>query len=188
MIGIVTIGHYLLRQALHSLLAAIQSRFQLAIVDGIGGGFHIHNQSVGGVGDQLYVVAGNGATLTVSHHMSLGVGGRGSGYVVTAIVFLALLQALHFTKRRLQATDPLPRRAALGSGLTFGYFLFLRGLFVHLLYLLSRQSQMSFDLFLASKRVAAGIGLDLGAIQSVPLHGNQPLGAQHAYHLYKQVL
>src|SRR5271170_6672246 len=93
MIGIVTIGHYLLRQALHSLLAAIQSRFQLAIIDGIGGGFHIHNQSVGGVGNQLYVVAGNGAPLTVSHHMSLGVGSRGSGYVI-AIVFPALLQRL----------------------------------------------------------------------------------------------
>ena len=39
------------------------------------------------------------------------------------------------------------------------YFLFLRGLFVHLLHLLSRQSQMSFDLFLSSKRVAAGIAL-----------------------------
>src|SRR5271169_1494900 len=115
MIGIVTIGHYLLRQALHSLLAAIESRFQLAIIDGIGGRFHIHNQSVGGVGHQLYVVAGNGAPLTVSHHMSLGVGGRGSGYIVIAILFLALLQALYFTKRRLQATDPLARGPALGS-------------------------------------------------------------------------
>src|ERR1700751_2348048 len=102
---------------------------------------------MGGVGNQLYVVAGNGSPLTVSHHMSLGVCGGGSGYVLIAILFLALLQALHFTKRRLQATDPLPRRAALGSGLTFGCFLFLRGLFVHLLHLLSRQSQMSFDLF-----------------------------------------
>ena len=120
--------------------------------------------------------------------MSLGVGGRGSGYVGIATLFLALLQTLYFPKRRLQATDPLPRGAALGSGLTFGRFLFLRGLFVHLLYLLSRQSQMSFDLFLASKRVAAGIGLDFGTIQRDPLHGNQTLSAEHAHHLYKQAL
>ena len=81
--------------------------------------------------------------------MSLWVAGRGSGYVLIAIVFLALLQALHFTKRLLQAADPLPRRAAFGSGLTFGCFFFLRGLFVQLPHLLARQSQMSFDLFFA---------------------------------------
>ena len=138
----------------HSFLAAIQSWFQLAIIDGVGSRFDIHNQSMGGVGNELYVVAGNGAPLTVSHHMSLGAGGRGSGYVVTAIVFLALLQALHFTNAASRRLTVAPLRGA--SQRIDVWLLSLPRWPVHSSFVLALAPvPISFDLFLASKRVAA---------------------------------
>jgi hypothetical protein len=85
----------------------------------------------------------------------------------------------------------LPLRSPLGAVVTHNVDPAATTAFkakTHLLHLLARQSQMSFDLFLPSKHVVTGIGLDLGTIQRDPLHGNQPLGAQRADHLYKQDL
>ena len=50
MVGIVTIGHYLFRSTSQGLLAAIKSRLQLTIIDGVCGCLHIDHQPVGGVG------------------------------------------------------------------------------------------------------------------------------------------
>jgi hypothetical protein len=77
--------------------------------------------------------------------------------------------------------------AALGSGLAFGGFLFLRGLRVHLLYLLPSQSQVRFDLFFTTKCVTAGVGFDLRSVQRDSLHGDQTLDTQHAHYLYKHI-
>lgn len=103
-------------------------------------------------------------------------------------MFLLALQSLHLAQRRFQATAPLACGAASGSGLALGYLLFVRRLRIQDPHLLARQCQMRFDLLLTPKRVAAGIGFDLGAIQRHPFHGNQPLGTQHAEHLHKQIV
>src|SRR5271156_432294 len=188
MVGIVTIGNDLLWQLSQSLLATLKSWFQLPIVDRVDRCLYIHYQPVGGIGDQLHVVARHGATFTVSHHVRFWISAGCSGYILIAVTVLDLLKTLDLTHGCFQATLPLLRSAALRSSMTLSHFLFVCGLCVHLLDLLLRQSQMSFELFLAPKGVSAGVGFDLGTIQRHPLHADQTLSTQHTHHLHKQII
>ena len=47
---------------------------------------------------------------------------------------------------------------------------------------------MRLQLLPPPEAVAARTGLDLGAVQRHPFHGDQTLGAQHAQHLHKQIV
>ena len=79
--------------------------FHLPVVDGIGGRLDVHHKiPCCRVGKQLHVVAGDGATFAVAHHMRLGIAAGGACHEPVALVFLLLLQALDFAHRRFQPT------------------------------------------------------------------------------------
>src|SRR6202795_4407587 len=111
-IGVVAIGHDLLRLLSQRPFAPFQRGLQLAVIDRVGGRVHIHHQAVGHVGEQLHVVARHRAALTVSHHVRVRIGAGGPRHEFFAIVLLLLLQAFYFTHRRFQSTRPLSRRSA----------------------------------------------------------------------------
>ncbi len=73
-IRVVPIGDDLLRQLANLLLAALQRRIELAIINRVGRGFHVHDQTVLGVGDHLHVVTRHRAAFAVPHYVSFRVG------------------------------------------------------------------------------------------------------------------
>jgi len=83
-IGVVAIGHHLLRVASQSLLAALQSRRQLAVIDGVAGRLHIHDQPVRGIGQHLQVVARRRAALAIPHHVGFRIGARSARHKTLA--------------------------------------------------------------------------------------------------------
>ena len=120
--------------------------------------------------------------------MGFRVGARGARHKTVAIVLFLALQALHLAHRRLQTALALPCRTPPRRHLPLGHLLLFRRLFLHQPHLLARQLQVSFQRLLAAEGIAAGIGLDLRAIQRYPLQSDQTLGAQHPQHLHEQIV
>jgi hypothetical protein len=115
---------------------------------------------MGGIGEQLHVVARNRAPFTVSHYVGVRVGARRTRHELFAIVLLLLLQTLHFTDRRFQPTRPLPRRALPGRRLPLGGGLLLLAFCVENAQLLARQFQMGFEFLSTAEGIVPGIGFD----------------------------
>ncbi len=188
MIGVVAIGHDLLRLLSQRRCAPFQRGLQLAVIDRVGRRVHVHHQAVGHVGEQLHIVAGHRAALAVSHHMRVRIGAGGPRYEVFSIVLLLLLQTLHFTHRRFESTRPLPRRSSPCRRLPMGGCLLLLPFCVQDAHLLARQFQVRFQFLFAAEAIASGVGFDFGSVQCHPFQTDQTFGAQHAEYLHEQII
>ncbi len=168
MIGVVAIGNDLLRLASEFLLAALQRRIQLAVVDGIGGGFHVHYQTMRGVRYQLHVVAGHRSAFAVPHYVGFWIGAGGTRHVRFAVMRFFALQSLHFMQRCFQTAGALSRGTPARCGLALRQLLLVLRLRVQNAHLLAGRRQMHRNLLVATEGVAARIGFDLSPVQSYP--------------------
>ena len=103
-------------------------------------------------------------------------------------IVLLLLQALYFLLGAPQFLFALLESALPRGRLPYVNLLFLLRLLVHQPYLLLAELQVRRQCLGAAKRVAAGVGANLGAVLGDPLECDQTFRAEQAQHLRKQVI